>query len=238
MISIINTFLLGCLCIEMIERRYPEHFRTILTDITFNAFYFYSKAQICFNKANKKLHDYIESNPTLSKIIHYIESKLTLSKNKTETHILGFSGMTIFIKNGELSDYDNCDFALFSQSHPDNKCANKMIIYGDINTPITMADVSDIKFMLIEITFREDTYKVYLKTDVFNFYLVGNIFTKSFFVYYLKQIISIREHIKDDDVIQLKIIDHNVDTLEITFTDKNESIILEQNGYKVINNDE
>jgi phosphoribosyl-dephospho-CoA transferase len=52
-------------------------------------------------------------------------------------------------------------------------------------------------------------------------------------LYYLKQHLKIKGPIKDDDAIQLKILDHNVNALDIKFTDKNESIILEKHGYKV-----
>ena len=74
-----------------------------------------------------------------------------------------------------------------------------------------------------------------MKTDEFNFYLVGNSFTKQFFIYYLKQIVKSTEEIKDDDKINLKFIDHDVNTIDLDFTDKNENIILEKTGYKLSN---
>ena len=83
-----------------------------------------------------------------------------------------------------------------------------------------------------------EPYKVDLKTDKFNYYLVGNKFTKQFFIFYLKNYLEIKE-IKDDKV-NLKIIDHDINTFEIDFTDKNESIVLEKNGYQlsIINHNE
>jgi hypothetical protein len=35
----------------------------------------------------------------------------------------------------------------------------------------------------------------------------------------------------------LKIIDHNVIPLSVNFTEKNESVILEKSGYKIVNNE-
>ena len=52
---------------------------------------------------------------------------------------------------------------------------------------------------------------------------------------FLKQILKIGEEIKDDDKFNLKIIDHDVNTVELDFTDKNESILLEKSGYKLLN---
>jgi hypothetical protein len=74
-----------------------------------------------------------------------------------------------------------------------------------------------------------------LKTEEFNFYMIGNRFTKQFFIYYLTQILKISEEIKDDDKFSLKIIDHDVNTIELDFTEKNENIILEKTGYKLSN---
>ena len=78
------------------------------------------------------------------------------------------------------------------------------------------------------------SYKIDLKTDEFNFYIIGNSFTRQFFVYYLKQILKINEEIKDDVIFSLKIIDHDVNTVELDFIDKNEGILLEKSGYKLL----
>ena len=77
-----------------------------------------------------------------------------------------------------------------------------------------------------------------MKTEEYNFYVVGNNLTKGFFVYYLKQILRISEEIKDNDKMSVKLIDKDVNVLEIIFTDKDESILLEKNGYKLLNNSE
>ncbi len=94
--------------------------------------------------------------------------------------------MTEFIKNGERLSIDEasvCDFALFSWLGDNNKCVNKKIMY-DINEPLTVSECSDIKFMLVEMRIRENNvYKVDLKTDDYNFYLVGNKLTRQFFIW-------------------------------------------------------
>ena len=226
---LLNTFLTGILFADLLERRFPEQFRAILTDITFNVLYLYSKFQIYFSGINRKLNNFIEANPTLSKLKNELDS---IIKPKVVIS-------TQFIKNGEylnLEDASKCDFALFSWLGDDKKCVNKKIIY-DMNEPMNIVESSNIKFMLIEIQFGENKYKIDLKTDDYNFYLVGNKFTEQFFRYYLKQHLTINETKGINDKFTLKIIDHNVNTLEIKFTDKNESMLLEKNGYKIINKD-
>jgi hypothetical protein len=84
--------------------------------------------------------------------------------------------------------------------------------------------------MLIELKINDNVFKVDLKTDAYNFYVVGNCFTKHFFQYYLIEILKQPE---SADNFSLKIIDHNVDTVELDFSDENASILLEKKEYKL-----
>jgi hypothetical protein len=105
---------------------------------------------------------------------------------------------------------------------------------------MTTAEYSDIKFMLVEIKIGENkTYKIDLKTNEYNFYLVGNKFTKDFFVYYLINHLNIGETDLNEANISIKIIDHNVENFQMNFTDRNESIVLRKNDYiaELNNND-
>jgi hypothetical protein len=77
----------------------------------------------------------------------------------------------------------------------------------------------------------DNKHKVELKTNDFNYYLVGNKFTKEFFTYYLREHLKNNDEIKDDDKFSIKIIDHDVNTVELDFTHQNESILLGKNGY-------
>jgi hypothetical protein len=224
---LINSFFIGILFADMLERRFPEQFRSFLTNVTFNTLYLYSKTQIYFARMNKTFNNFIEANPTLLKIKNELNSVMNDKRVVT---------LTQFIKNGEyvkLEDASNFDFALFSWLGDDNKCINKKIVY-DINDPMSFSECSNIKFILIEIEAGEKKYKVNLKTDDYNFYVVGNKFTKQFFIYYLKQCLNINDHINSNDKIHIKIIDHNVDNIETDFTDKNESLVLEKTGYRLL----
>jgi hypothetical protein len=223
--------IISSLFVDLLERRFPDQFRNILTDGTYNALYYYSKAQIYFTNLSNKLNNFIEANPILSKIKNEFDF---IVKHKLITFTL-----TEFFKNGDLfrpNDTSNFDLAICSWS--EDGCINKKTIYQTIDND-TITERSDIKFILVELKIGENkTYKIDLKTQKYNFYLIGNKFTKQFFIYYLKQLLKIKESINDDDKITLKIIDHNVNTVEIEFTNKNESIVLEKSGYKVINNND
>jgi hypothetical protein len=223
--------IISSLFVDLLERRFPDQFRSILTDGTYNAVYYYSKAQIYFTNLSNKLNNFIEDYPILSKIKNELNF---IVKHKLITFKLT---LTEFFKNGDFCPEDTSNFDLAIYSWLEDECVNKMTIYKAVNN-ITITEPSDIKFILVELKIGENkTYKIDLKTEKYNFYLIGNKFTKQFFIYYLKQWLKIKESINDDDKIILKIIDHNVNTVEIEFTDKNESILLEKSGYKVINSE-
>jgi hypothetical protein len=233
---LLNSFLIGILFADLLERRFPEQFKIFLTEVTFNVIYVYSKVQIYFARANKNFNDYIEANPTLLKIKNDLDSIMKPNG--------GIVTMTQFFKNGKSltiveTPEKNFDFAIYSWLSDDNKCINKKIIY-DIKEPITIAEYSDIKFMLVEIKIGENkAYKIDLKTDEYNFYIVGNKFTKDFFVYYLINHLNIDETDLNEASFSIKIIDHNVENFQMDFTDRNESIVLRKNDYtaELNNND-
>jgi hypothetical protein len=205
----------------------------MIVSISYNLIYLYSKAQILYANLIKVLNKKIEENPNLLKLKNDFD---LLMKPKS-----GIVTMIEYVKNGNSVDIisdksdDNCDFMIYSWLDDTKTCVNKKLIY-DLKEPLSFSEVSDIKFLLVELKIGENSsHKIVLKTDEYNFYIVGNTFTKQFFIYYLKQILKIGEEIKDDDKFNLKIIDHDVNTVELDFTDKNESILLEKSGYKLLN---
>jgi hypothetical protein len=245
--QILNSFTLGFTFIVAINRRYPQLVQTLLIDISLKCIYIYSKLQIFAFKLNEQINKIIETSPALLKLKNYINSLVKCKLGK----VLKYE----FIKDGKILDFYDYDrsclnndekyfinkFNFYSVNEPDliicswpdnyNKCVNKEIIYE--NGHGNLAKVSDIKFILIEIKIGEsEPHKIDLKTDKFNYYLVGNKFTKSFFIFYLKHYLKV-DNITSDTQMRLKIIDDDLNIIEIDFTDKNESITLEKNGYKL-----
>ncbi len=139
------------------------------------------------------------------------------------------------------SDKNNVepDFIILSCLSGDKKCMNKKILYNkecNINNVdnILIDDNYNINFLLIEFKVGDNqTHKIDLKTEQFNYYIVGNKFSKDFFIFYINEYLKIDTNIKPSDKCSLKLIDHNVNKIELDFTDKNESIILEKNDYKL-----
>ncbi len=221
----VNSFLIGILFVDMLERRFPQQCINVLTEITFNVLYLYSKIQIQMVKLSIRFHTLIESTP----ILLFIQNALHDIVNPVKQRVT----VTQFIKDGHINTTNDkdCDFVLFSWFDCDTKCINTKIVY-DINEPLTVSECSDIKFMLIELQIGENkTYKIDLKTSEYNYYVVGNKFTKPFFRFYLKYHLKNYSVINDTETMTLRIIDHEVNTFTINFTDKNEYIALDKSSY-------
>ena len=233
--SLLNGIFIFGLFIEMIERRFPQEFDRFMIIISFNCIYFYSKLQICLFQLNNKLNKIIEGNNTLLKIKNDLDSLISPKRDHLDITEFIKDGKSIIISETSIEKYD---FLIRSFISDDKNTVIKKISFK-IEEPNFIFNHSDIRFILMEIKTRENKlYKVDLKTDTYVYYLVGNIFTKPFFVYYLINYLNIDESIIDDPILSLKIIDHNVDTHEIIFTDKNQGILLEKNDYKVVSSNE
>jgi len=236
--QLINTLLYIMLFADVLERRFPEEFKRIMIELSYTCIYAFSKLQIIFGKANVTINKYIETNPTLAKIKDNVNSFL-----KKET---GFPISQVWIKDGKpiniiqrdgerVDKYNDFDLQIVSWYSETDKCVNKKIVYkNDKQDDIVLSGSSDIKFMLLEIQIGENAnaYKIDLKTDEFNYNLVDNRFTKQFFIYYLKEYSKVTAEINEDTKLTLKLIDHDVNSIHIDFTNNNEYIELEKNSYK------
>lgn len=216
---LLNSFLLGILFADFMERRFPEQFKNFVMNISYNGIYYYSKCQIFFIK-------YIAKNPMYLKIMETIEAK-----NKSRLEYL-------FVKDNFHYHY-NIDIDLpdlIIASDLSKNPAPKRVIYEKNYTDVVFEE-SKIKFMLIEFIFGGNSYKINLKTDTYNYYMVGNKFTKDFFIFYINEYLLSKYDQHETDKYEkytLKMIDHDVNKIELEFTDKNESILLEKNTYKLL----
>ena len=228
MISLITTLIKSAffayLLNDYLKRTYPKKYEEIIITVSYNLIYLYSKAQIFCMNIVKTVNKKIEETPKLLKLKNDLDLLLK-QKNGTVT-------MIEYIKNGILNDdlsMAECDFALYSRLDESKNFLNKKIVY-ELDESIDVYEVSTIKFLLVEFKIGEKTHKIDLKTDTYNFYIVGNKFTKQFFRYYLTEILKVTE---SADIFSLHIIDHNVNEVELDFSDENDHILLEKTDYKL-----
>jgi hypothetical protein len=231
--TLLRTGIIALLLNDYLKRNYPDKYQEMIVSFSYYLIYLYSKSQILYMNLIKVVNKKIEGNPNLLKLKNDLD---LLMKPK-----YGIVTMLDYIKNGNSVDIttdkseEGCDFMIYSWLDDTKTCINKKLMY-DLNEALSFSEVSDIKFFLVELKIGENnSHKIELKTDEYNFYMIGNSFNKQFFIYYLKEILKISEEIKDDDKFSLKIIDHDVNTIKLDFTEKNENIILKKNGYKLSN---
>lgn len=228
--ELLNSILTCVLIADVIERRFPSGFQSFVVEISYNCIYLFSKLQIFISNSNEKLNNMIDNNNTLLKIKNDIQN--LLKPGILISHEFIKDGKPIYLFNGTEVDYD---FSIVSWADETNSYINKKLVYDKEPSIVSLTAECDIKFILIEIKIGDNNpYKIDLKTDKFNYYLVENKFNKQFFIFYLHNYLEITE-INYDEKINLKLIDHDVNTFEIEFTDKHETIVLEKNGYKFIN---
>jgi hypothetical protein len=170
--------------------------------------------------AKNKLILFIETNAVLSKIRDEINN-IIFKKNESKFIIQYVNNGTIYDKPIEEFDFIIKSLLtmrrLFHKKDEIDNCFFE----------------SAIKFILIEFKIGENTYTIDLKRDHFNYYLIGNKFTKEFFIFYIKNHLHINNKINTNDNCNVKIIDHHVNIIQVDFTDKNESIILDKKGYRI-----
>jgi len=183
------------------------------------------------NNLCNKINTVVEQNVYLKKIFDEIYKK------KLSNEICQVKGTNIYLKYfTDISEIkyedDKNNFYVFSDNiNAADKCVNKVILHTQ---PFLINyELSNIYFILFEITFNDNTYKLNLKTSEFNYYVVNNILDKKFFIYYLYnyQICNLTEEDIDKiDSFNVKIIDQNVNVKELEITDE-KFIIIKKDEY-------
>jgi hypothetical protein len=97
---------------------------------------------------------------------------------------------------------------------------------------ITNYEISNIKFIAINLTHNNKTYQIQLKTPEYNYYIVDNIIGKTFFNYYLVNILKVVNSSLDSNFkYNLEIMDHNVNMFTLN---ENQSIIFKKDSYDIL----
>ena len=219
---------------DYFKNNYPEKYEETLINISLNLIYVYSKGQIIFIKSRNYVNNFIESNPHLKKIVNEIYKKNIL---QNEIHQIKNDQIYIqYFTDIASVDFENDkeSFYIFSDNiNSVDNCVNKIILQSQ--PFITNYEISNIKFMLVEVKIADKTFKIDLKTDNENFYIVNNIFDKKFFTYYLKnyQYYDFKDNENNNinlDKLSLKIIDNNVNVKDLEITD-DKFIIIKKDEY-------
>jgi len=230
---LLNFFKTGFICIllhDYMKRNYPDNYSEFLIVASFKIIHFYSKGQILFNKLLLQLNKLIESNPQIKKILNDI-----YRKNIEGNQICQIKDNEIYIKyytndrEKYFEDDDKCFYEFIDNKKAiENKCINHVILRSQPFS--TNYEVSNIKFILVEVIINDETFKIDLKTETYNYYIVNNILDVNFFKYFLYIYGICNLDRTKIDKLTIKIIDHNVITKELEISD-DKFIIIKKDDY-------
>ena len=204
---------------DYFTRTYPQEYENFLFSVSYNLIYLFSKCQILANKTCGKIQAFINKNPHLKKI-----SDIVYKKNIEQNQIykIDQNGEIVNNYSSDNFEYDNkCIYILAdNEKKSETGCVNMEIFQKQ--PMLTSYELSNIKFMLLEIKVNDAAYKLDLKTDKYNYYVVGNVFDKQFFIYFLKNYHLhnfTNNEIDQITKLDVKIIDQNVNIKEMEITD-------------------
>jgi len=230
--NLIKTGLLGILFNDYLQRNFPEKHIEICISISYELIRLYSKGQLFYNKVVTQ----INSNPRLKEFIDAIYKK-DVQKNTVcrvdENYKIQIKQYT-HDNTCPSFEPDKKSIYILSDNEKsfENKCVNKVIRHS---YPFSSKyEVSNIQFLLVEVKINNTNYKMNLKTDEFNYYIVDNILDLRFFKHYLHNYGV--HYFKDEleriqlDKLSIKIIDHNVTMKELEITD-DKFIIIKKDDY-------
>ena len=233
---LINSIRTGLVCFllnDYLKRNYPDNYNNFLITSSYKLISIYSKGQLFYNKAVIKLNLIVESNPLLKKIVNDI-----YKKNVIKNEIYHIKNDSIHIKyytdnKEQYFEPDENSIYLFSDNEKaiETRCINRVILHSQpFNTNY---EVSNIQFMLVEVKINDVSYKINLKTENFNYYIVDNILDLKFFKYYLYNY-QICQLTSEDRLnlnkLNVKIIDQNVNVREFEVSD-DKFIIIKKDDY-------
>ena len=209
---------------------FPDHFKLIKNilqnigiKLAYNIIYFYGVCQIkcnqIYNYIFLYLKKYIKDEPkTEVTVFNITTNKIVFEKAYDET----------FNKIKELLkiELDNPVVILIS----DSSHINKKILY-ELEICNKQFELSEISFIALYLNYDNTRYHINLKTDKYNYYLVGNIINKLFLQYYINTVLNHTNFTIDDTKLySLELMDHEVNMIYLNIED---TIIIEKNGYHI-----
>jgi hypothetical protein len=232
-------FLLICV-FDMYSIFYPNQTEMILSiaktkiiNLSYYFIYFFSCGQILFlnlqemsepilklvggsiNKLltdNHIIHNNSLKNPASLIIEFYLNGK------KTREIELLYTYNNIVFSNLEVSWLEDTkrgtmfDFIIASYKECGQKCTNKLH-YNLFPTKFYYSK-SYIRFLSMELTYKNVVYPIKLETDYYNHYYVGNVIDILFFKYYLKNVLQIEISSEQFDY-SVVFIDQNVNIVNL-----------------------
>jgi len=216
-----------------------------MMSLGYNLLYYYSLAQIYFNKFITIVSPHI--SVLWIALINFLRENKLIDNPKNVTLVEIYKGgqivnnITITQHNtynllniiGEPINKDDYDFIIITEKNIDNKQHDK-IHYTELPQLLEDYKYSNIRFFALDLTYKNETHSIELLNEKGNHYIVNNVLNKEFFTYYLTNVLN-TEIDKNNFDYKVALVDHNVNMVELT---PNEYLIINEDNYEVkkINN--
>ena len=202
--------------------------------MTYNIIYYYSMCQIKCNQIYNNIIPYLDifKNKTENVLMGNIELfDLSTNKNKIFTEIEQevFNQIILSIQ----SPNNLLIISKLSQQMISNKKIINKKIDADICNNILDFDISKVTFIALYLNYNDVRYNINLKTETFNYYLVGNIIDKQFVQYYINNILKLNFCYKEEDLLsyQLELMDREVN---MVILNPCQYILIEKDSYQIL----
>ena len=218
---------------------FPEKFNIIKNilqnfsiKIAYNIIYLYGVCEIKCNQIYNYILPYFKKY-NIFLFMSDNSNSVLINNQKIEVEVFDIvSNISVFKNDLDKFDLDNFDLdknsvvvLITEPSH-----INKKIIY-EIQNLNKNFELSEISFIAVYLNYDNNRYHINLKTNKYNYYLVGNIINKLFLQYYINTVLNNINFIIDDKKsYSLELMDHEVN---IIYLGINDSIIIEKNSYHI-----
>lgn len=193
-----------------------DKLRKLSYDVAYFVINNYSKAQIIYNKWNKKQ---IKS----SYLPHAISIDFCKNGEIVKSIVLDKEFKDVKTEHIQC-DIANYDFAVVTDDLHGEK--NKICI-NEKSDDVNKVEKSNIKFLSFSIHYKNKCYDLKLCNDKENFYTVKNRINKNFLKFQLKQM---GVDVCEEFPYKMSIIDHDVNIIEL---DNNDEIVIEKDTYEI-----
>ena len=219
--------------------KFSQLYNTAVFNVVMFTISLYTRLEIMYNQLD---HYVTEKHPYIANLIKNIQ-KPQIKKVNLE-FIKDNKVFSLNLKNflNEKNTFvPEYDFILYTDETvlPNNiKILQKNINTLDLfNTETYKCEPSNIKFILLEVEFGNETYRIDLSSDTYNFYIKDNILNKNFFIYYLRNVYESPVYFdtSKQDTMFVKIIDNNVNIHNVDFTNGVDvHIKFNDSGYEIV----
>lgn len=210
----------------------PNKVKIICIKIIYNIIYFYSACQIKCTQAYNYLLPYLKNDEIIDKVTieqFNIDTSELLTISKDILDVDDKLDNTLFIVSKDI--INNVGNNVSGAGSNNILITNKLII--DKDNVCFLFDVSNITFVALYLNYNGKRFNINLKTDDFNYYLVGNKIDKYFVQYYINIVLGLKFSYIESEIMtyQLELIDHEVNIINLS---SEQYIIIEKDGYRII----